>query len=554
MHRVCSRCRIGESVRGEKGHGHDDVGAMHGEKGTALELWERAITKYPDIVAKYGEFSGELFQAMLGLQVIEVTPPAATSAVILAPDDATSTNVETTHLDHPTPELDKAVSHRTLLSDKQYTDLPPEAQGIILAGKLGKPVKSVGNLLLHSSPVKNIHNLPTLTEDEHGAESPKKLHCKFEIDAAQFAIEEKEVNGLSMLVAPNARVLRSMRRCHRRLLPLLTKWTAVDVVMTQFELVYFEAFDPMEKNTTLLAIQATHGGKGLRLCDVTVGRKIVGHLDLSDVTEVHVERDMPVEDIALLNAGEVASDEIELQFEYWSKPKDRKPDTITPSRSIRFAKIKEDRLKLTSMHGTLYLRFYSDLEDAEAHLERSSAENELQGPLAKDIAFQWAQTIARLNGREQLKQNLPHFGDGTSEELRDYLEIVSEKDRKSHNRVRSGLAFGQNFFSDLNASEMESRHAMARRASSLALSEPTPAKKGHRRRFQSSASFGVEAASGSADFKRVKPSMRRSVSSGESSSTPIDFVGMAKQRAREDVEKAPSLPFGFDETDEVIDA
>jgi hypothetical protein len=548
-------------VHGEKGSGHG-LGPMHGEKGTALELWECAITKYPDIAAKYGEFSGELFQAMLGLQIIEATPPAATSVVIQAPDNTSSTNVETTHLHQPTPELGKAVPHRSLLSAKQYIDLPPEAQGIILAGKLGKPVKSMRNLLSHSDTVKNVPNLPTLTEDATQAESTRKLHCKFEIDDAQLAIEEKEVDGLSMLIAPNARVLRSMRRCHRRLLPLLTKWTAVDVVMTQFELVYFEAYDPgaledvseeaMARNTTLLAIQATHGGKGLRLCDVTVGRKIVGHLGLGDITEVHVERDMPVEDIALLNAGEVANDEIELQFEYWSKPKDRKSDTIIPSRNIRFAKIKEDRLKLTSMHGTLYLRFYSDLEDAEAHLERLLAENEMQGPLAKDIAFQWAQTIARLNGREQLKQNLPHFGDGTSEELRDYLEVVSEKDRKSHSRKKSSLAFGQNFFSHLNAAETESRHAMARHASSLVVSEPSSDKKGQRKIFQSSKSFGVEELF-STDMKLDKPSLRRSVSGGDSSSNRIDFAGTV-QRGDDPIEKAPGGSFHVEDAEDVVDA
>jgi hypothetical protein len=37
-------------------------------RGTATELWETAIGKYPEIVAKY-EFSGELLQSMLGIPV-----------------------------------------------------------------------------------------------------------------------------------------------------------------------------------------------------------------------------------------------------------------------------------------------------------------------------------------------------------------------------------------------------------------------------------------------------------------------------------------------------
>jgi hypothetical protein len=38
------------------------------EPGTLVELWERALGKYPEIVLKYGEFSGELLQAMLGIE------------------------------------------------------------------------------------------------------------------------------------------------------------------------------------------------------------------------------------------------------------------------------------------------------------------------------------------------------------------------------------------------------------------------------------------------------------------------------------------------------
>ena len=49
------------------GHQQQQHGSMQEERGTALELWERAVKKYPDIVKKHGEFSGELFQAMLGL-------------------------------------------------------------------------------------------------------------------------------------------------------------------------------------------------------------------------------------------------------------------------------------------------------------------------------------------------------------------------------------------------------------------------------------------------------------------------------------------------------
>jgi hypothetical protein len=46
-----------------------------------------------------------------------------------------------------------------------------------------------------------------------------------------------EQNTSYTFVAPFARLVRSMRRCDRRHLPLLKGWISVDVVMTQFEIV-----------------------------------------------------------------------------------------------------------------------------------------------------------------------------------------------------------------------------------------------------------------------------------------------------------------------------
>ena len=52
-----------------------------------------------------------------------------------------------------------------------------------------------------------------------------------------FRSMERERNTVYTFVAPFARLVRSMRRCDRRHLPLLKDWGSVDVVMTQFELV-----------------------------------------------------------------------------------------------------------------------------------------------------------------------------------------------------------------------------------------------------------------------------------------------------------------------------
>lgn len=45
------------------------------------------------------------------------------------------------------------------------------------------------------------------------------------------------------ICAPRARLIRSMKRCDRKVLPLLDKWAAVDIVMTKYEIVHFAAGD-----------------------------------------------------------------------------------------------------------------------------------------------------------------------------------------------------------------------------------------------------------------------------------------------------------------------
>lgn len=214
------------------------------------------------------------------------------------------------------------------------------------------------------------------------------------------------------------------------------EWTTVDVVMTDHEIVYFEVSDVDDvsltpelihrRETTKVALQATRGGKGLRLIDVAAGRKVVGRLDLSEITEVHVERAMPVEDVSRLVEMEGDMDiRNQVASEYWQKS--THVEVVTESRRLRWAKVKEDRLRLVSMHGTLYLRYYSDLNEVEANQSLSEEIDGFTGTLKKDIALQWAQTLVHVCGQDQLKQQLPHFGKNDSEELRDYLEIVYNK-------------------------------------------------------------------------------------------------------------------------------
>ena len=383
-------------------HSKNTVGAMQADIGTPLELWEKAIGKYPDVVSKYGQFSTELFQCMLGLEIIENVPSPETvlrTSIIVPP----MTPI------HEGESEAMPNKRQSMKIGKKYERLPSHAQSIIVAGKLGKPVMSS---MKRSS---TMLNLSTLVQEP-----------VFQIDDDQIAREERLE---SKFTAPNARLLRSMRRCDRKLLPMLKKWTCVDIVMTQFELVYFEAIKspdpskaPSPENASLIALQATSGGKGLRLQDVAAGRKIVGRLDLSEVTEVHVERSMPVSDPKLEDCDALYDKNLELPTEYWSK-KSKIKDESQFAREVRWEKIKEDRLTLVSLHGQLIIRFYSDLDDVESHAVSSSTEDEESGPIRKNIAFQWAQTISHACGKDQLRQQLPHLGANDSDELRDFLEV-----------------------------------------------------------------------------------------------------------------------------------
>ena len=56
-----------ETCNEAKNHKSHSDSTLGQEKGTVAELWLIAIGKFPDIVEQYGEFSIELFQAMLGV-------------------------------------------------------------------------------------------------------------------------------------------------------------------------------------------------------------------------------------------------------------------------------------------------------------------------------------------------------------------------------------------------------------------------------------------------------------------------------------------------------
>ena len=416
------------------GHGHDHDHGMRDDVGSALEVWEQAIGNYPEIVQEYGQFSSELFKTMLGLEIID--EPKQLSIQDGNEDNGACLLTE----DHFKAAQQKEATRTIKLTAKQYTELPAEAQQIIIAGRLGVPVRCKS----HPTGNGTDFELPTLTED---AEVHHSL--EFEVDTDQLVEEEERY---SMFLAPNARLVRSMRRCHRRLLPILNEWVTVDVAVTQFEIVYFEVHeseDPDESESLQnlrengrLALQATKGGKGLRLCDVAGGRKVVGHFDLGDVTEVHVERDVPLteeerEDNVSLDQERGTDMASEVASEFWCDTTNSKNE-ISASRNLRWSKTKEDRLQLKSVHGTLVLRFFSDLDEMEVHQEDHIPAKEGGSTLKKIVAYQWAQTIVHSCGPEQLVgQTLPHYGEGAGE-LEDYIELAHYHDEEAHKHRKKG--------------------------------------------------------------------------------------------------------------------
>jgi hypothetical protein len=416
----------------------DEHGAtedMEKEVGTISELWEVALGKFPDIAAKHGEFSSELLQAMLGLLVIEVdhAKPGSAKDITTQPDGEGSADV--------------AISGKqAFVGEAQYAGLSPDAQEIIVAGRVGKKVMSVQQL--------------TTYYETGGRNSSRNLH--FKLDTSNPIANEAD----SIFTAPNARLVRSMRRCDRKLLPILDKWTVVDVVMTRFEMVYFDVADiddPAQNETlehTRQAVIATKGGKGLRLCDVAAGRRVVGRLQFSDVSSAHVEREMQGGEEEHGDKNDVAH-----QTEYW---KHRIKDNGTHGvRNSQWNTITQDRLKIQTVHGhTLYLRYYSDLEYAESHRpEVLSGSESTDIIIIKNNSFQWIQTIVRYCGPEQLKQPLPHFGDDNDDELRDYLISLHEGDSKPGHR--RGLSSGDPLPRRLSQLALLGRPSFIRRASTL---------------------------------------------------------------------------------------
>ncbi len=359
---------IDEVVPGEsdmENHKKVDIDFVH-RTGTIAELWVLALEKYPDIAKEHGIFSGLLLETMLGIEKLPFDQNA------LAKSD--SKNLST--LTFKERRLERAISALSVRS----------------AGG-----SSIGFDL-------NTHN------DNN-------------------------------FLRPAAHLIRSMRRCECKWQWLKSQgdlsWEVVDVVMTEFEIVWFDAtassiyWDEAENERIQIVkgdIVDKKGGKGLHLSDVSSGRMVLGRLALIDIDHISIQRIMPSMEVPNYTSVKShptldveATNQQFISKEFWKDYDDS--CNLTLPLDKQWEDIMEDRLILHSSQGTLSLRFFVDLYDIVQPASSGETIEKKQGALL------WCESISHLCGKSQLKQKLPHFGENRSDELNDFIEVITRNRR-----------------------------------------------------------------------------------------------------------------------------
>jgi hypothetical protein len=181
----------------------------------------------------------------------------------------------------------------------------------------------------------------------------------------------------------------------------------VDVIMTEFELVYLDALncDIMGKNPALQQrrdvvtrkLIATEGGRALLLRDVIIGRKIVGHVDLKCVDLVKVQRHLS--SASVKPVSENGESKKLISEEYWKPQSELEtnddaaadPDLIREINKKRWERVEEDQLQIYTRQGTLQMRFLCDLKEQEANLMSLSSIH-----TQKSEALAWGQALVQI--------------------------------------------------------------------------------------------------------------------------------------------------------------
>jgi len=398
---------------------HANQGGHHNEiesKETLILTWTKAVEKNPKLVQQYGMFSSEILQTMLGLSVAE--PDKRNSSAKIHEKSLT-----------------KKVSDINLKS-KKWSRLSSRAKSVIISGEVGVPTNST-TLTRSSSWISNYDS----DEDEQSKlsdlvsfEGDSKNNILTSTEGYDFGLDGGENVMNYELKAPHAVLIRSMRRCERKMLPLFSSWEKVDVVITQHEIVFFAVNeydystgdgneDIEEKmNAVKEAMRARHGGKGLLLSDVIVGRKIVGHTDISHVTSIKVRQLTETLSNSINQGDENVSSTLN---EYWNELEDSLPPAPLQE---RFTQSHVRHLKIHDGCGqTILLRFFCDLnlvENADVEYRDKRVHKK---DLKNTMPLLWCHTLVRLLGPDRLDQKLPNFGCDNDDELNDYIEEHSRE-------------------------------------------------------------------------------------------------------------------------------
>lgn len=342
---------------------------MGKKTGTIIELWQMATGLFPEIVDQYGEFSGEMLQVMLGVPI--ESKGSLLSRII----------EDKTRIPKHAELLRSSIENNyeiTCNASMVVNDAAYQEHDLIHVSSATNSSQNctVENVQSHDVVTKAL-DLPSIL-----AQFPRSN------SAENFDREHKLANSDNtfMLLEPDAPLILKMRRCERKLLPLLSSWMLVDIILTQFELVYLDALhcDHFGQNPSLqgkqeAALTSATGGQDMMLRDVIAGRKIVGHVDLRDLGQVRVLR--------FLSDSSAEAGDPHLDFlsspldEYW-KPKfaeeaeiTKDPDTVKEMNKKRWGRVEEDQLQLCTGQGTLHLRFLCDLKAQEEKILSNSSEN-----------------------------------------------------------------------------------------------------------------------------------------------------------------------------------
>ncbi|EJK49301.1 hypothetical protein THAOC_31844, partial [Thalassiosira oceanica] len=224
---------------------------------------------------------------------------------------------------------------------------------------------------------------------------------------------------------PTARLIRKMRRCESIMLPLVKKWIACDIALTNHELVLLEievAEDSPTSHTDTLF--GGSGGKGLYLHEVAKGRKVLSLFSLDEIDYISIEHRRKIDTTDLLFDPEQNDQTCR---EYWQGSTMTTESYDMSSTDARWSHVDEDRLKIRFQNYTLFLRFFADLGQKESEAKHEAPTTGILNDIGT-LSKRWCKTIARLRGKANLNQDLPNFGAGDEEELADYIEHCDRSD------------------------------------------------------------------------------------------------------------------------------